>query len=111
MSSKLFVPTTVLALCLVSVAGAVAEPTCDSLLHSKSDVQANANSGDAFVQFCLGLVYEAGQVVPRDYSKAMAWYRKAAEQGEKYAQYNLGSMYNNGEGVTQDYAQAAVWFL
>ena len=113
MSSRTLVRAAVFVLCLVCVVGAVAQvqPTCDSLLNSKSAVQANANSGDAYVQFCLGLVYEAGQIVPRDYSKAMAWYRKAAEQGEKYAQYNLGSMYNNGEGVTQDYAQAAAWFL
>jgi uncharacterized protein len=112
MSSKLFVPAAVFVLGLVCAVGAVAQarPTCDSLLNSKSAVQANANSADAYVQFCLGLAYEAGHVVPRDYSQAMTWYRKAAEQGEKYAQYNLGSMYNNGEGVTQDYAQAATWF-
>ena len=113
MSSRNIVSAAVFVLCLTCAVGAVAQvqPTCDSLLNPKSAVQANASSGDAYVQFCLGLAYEAGQIVPRDYSKAMAWYRKAAEQGEKYAQYNLGSMYNNGEGVTQDYAQAAVWFL
>jgi hypothetical protein len=41
----------------------------DARPKRKAAVQANANSGDANVQFCLGLVYQAGQIVPRDYSK------------------------------------------
>ena len=42
--------------------------------------------------------------------KAVAWYRKAAEQGDKLAQKNLGWMYRKGHGVAQDDHQAVRWF-
>ena len=84
MSSKLFMPAAVFLLCLACVvaAGAQTQPDCGALLNSKSAVQANANSGDAYVQFCLGLTYEAGQVVPRDYAQAHHWYLQAATDGD-----------------------------
>ena len=48
--------------------------------------------------------------VARDFARAAAWYRKAAEQGDARAQTNLGGMYGNGQGVARDYVQAAVWY-
>ncbi len=49
--------------------------------------------------------YEHGE-----YSEALQWFRKAAEQGDDVAQYNLGTMYYNGDGVPQDYGEAVQWF-
>ena len=46
----------------------------------------------------------------QDYSQAMDWFRKAAEQGNAYAQTAIGQMYRDGEGVEQDYAKAMDWF-
>ena len=46
----------------------------------------------------------------KDYSEAVKWYRKAAEQGNAQAQNNLGVCYENGEGVTQSYSEAVKWF-
>ena len=46
----------------------------------------------------------------KDYSEAVKWYRKAAEQGFARAQRNLGVCYNNGEGVTQSYSEAVKWY-
>ena len=45
-----------------------------------------------------------------DYSEAVKWYRKAAEQGDATAQYNLGVCYEKGRGVPQDYSEAVKWY-
>jgi TPR repeat protein len=72
-------------------------------------VLAKATSGDAASQFLVGLDYQNGDVVPRDFAQAAAWYRKAADQGDARAQYRLGLFYERGIGVAQDDAQAAGW--
>ncbi|MDB4127545.1 sel1 repeat family protein, partial [bacterium] len=50
-----------------------------------------------------------GDGVPKDYTEAVKWSRKAAEQGNAMAQYNLGLMYAKGDGVLKDYATAYMW--
>ena len=54
--------------------------------------------------------YDNGQGVPQDYSQALSWYRKAAEQGHPGAQTNLGILYYKGNGVKQDFVEAEKWF-
>ncbi len=63
-------------------------------------VKEQAEQGDAVVQISLGWMYEKGQGVEQDYTKAVSWYRKAAEQGYAEAQFNLGLIYDalGGEG-------------
>ena len=56
------------------------------------------------------MLYYKGQGVTQDYSKARAWYEKAAAQGNAIAQYNLGNFYNDGRGVPQDFAKAREWY-
>ena len=51
-----------------------------------------------------------GYGVTQDYTQAVYWYQKAAEQGTVSAQYNLGICYEKGEGVTKDKAQAISWY-
>ena len=67
--------------------------------------------GNAIAQFRLGLFYAEGRGVPQDDSRAVGWYRAAAEQGLAIAQNNLGWMYQEGRGVPQDYAEAIKWYL
>jgi TPR repeat protein len=55
-------------------------------------------------------MYYSGEGVAEDYSQAVHWYRKAADQGNADAQYTLGNMYRNGQGVPQNYSQAAVLY-
>ena len=55
-------------------------------------------------------MYHKGRAVPRDYAKAVAWYRKAAAQGNPVALDNLGLMYRDGLGVPRGYIQAHKWF-
>ena len=74
----------------------------------EADLKA-AEQGDAEAQFNLGLMYENGKGVRRDYAEAMKWYRKAAEEGFAAAQYMLGLVYEKGEGVPENDVAAYVW--
>jgi len=74
----------------------------------------NAKQGDTDTLFALGLMYELGlRGFPQDDSKAMEYYRKAAEHGNAEAQYNLGLMYKEGRGRIfgrRDERKAVEWF-
>jgi len=69
-----------------------------------------AEEGDAASQFGLGLIYESGKGVGRDYREAVAWYELAAAQGHPGAQFNLGHLYRLGAGVPPDMGQAVAWW-
>jgi TPR repeat protein len=57
-----------------------------------------------------GTNYQYGQGVKQDYTEAIKWFRKAADQGVAGAQWSLGEMYAKGDGVTKDYAEALKWW-
>jgi TPR repeat protein len=57
-------------------------------------------------QFQLGRTYLSN----KDYSKALDWFGKAADQGDAFAQNGLGVMYTNGLGVEKNYVQALAWY-
>jgi hypothetical protein len=61
-------------------------------------------------QVKLGEMYSEGHGVPKNYSLAAQWFRKAADQGNAEAQASLGQLYVDGHGVPQDPAAAASWF-
>ena len=69
-----------------------------------------AEQGDPGAQFYLGLLYENGDGVPRDFVKARQWYEKAAIQGEAKAQFYLGMQSAYGEGGPMDLVQAHMWY-
>src|SRR5438067_907840 len=73
-------------------------------------VKAKAEAGDADSEYQLGVRYYNGEGVPKDFSEAVKWYRKAAEQGLAEAQGNLGRCYFLGQGVAKNYAEAVKWF-
>lgn len=69
-----------------------------------------AQSDDAVSQLALGLCYALGEGVPKDLTKAMEWYTKAAEQGNAKAQWNVAVMHAQGQGgVDRDARTAALW--
>ena len=68
-----------------------------------------AKQGDAKAQIFVGYLYETGQGVKQNYTKAAGWYRKAAEKGNPVAQEQLGNMYRLGKGVSQNYVLAYMW--
>ena len=55
-------------------------------------------------------MYEEGNGVPQDYTEALKWYQKAADQGDAIGQATLGLMYEKGNGVPPDYVLAHKWF-
>src|SRR4051812_45223624 len=68
-----------------------------------------AEAGDPAAQAYLGFMFETGRGVPRNYTEAAMWYRRAAEQGNSLAQYSLGLLYDKGQGVPQDIVEANKW--
>lgn len=51
-------------------------------------------------------MYQKGEIVHQDYSKAVEWYQKAADQNLPIAQYNLAYCYEFGLGTEQNYQKA-----
>jgi localization factor PodJL len=68
-----------------------------------------ADRGHVEAQFMLASLFERGAGVPKDESKAMSLYRKAANAGHIRAMHNLGVLLSARESP-QDYSEAAVWF-
>jgi TPR repeat protein len=107
-----------LAALLLGAAPAVAGPLEDGLAAYNARafdkavelLKPLADKGDAQAQEKLGRLYERGKGVPRDFTHAGYWYRKAAEQGDPAAQARLGFMYRIGEGVARDPREAARWY-
>ena len=85
------------------IAGFVFKPAFDA-------AEKGAKQGNPFEQFNLGLMYYKGRGTAQDYTKAVNWWRRAAEQDFAEALNNLGMVYGNGDGVAQDYVQAHKWF-
>jgi TPR repeat protein len=72
----------------------------------------DANKGDAYSQKIIGDCFfnATGGVTDKDYSKAVEYYRKAAEQGYVPAQYSLAVIYDTGNGQPQDFTEAVMWY-
>ncbi|MDP3714785.1 MAG: tetratricopeptide repeat protein, partial [Burkholderiales bacterium] len=70
-----------------------------------------ATKGNPDAQNNLGVLYEKGQGVERNFVESVNWYRRAAEQGHAQAQNNVGVMYERGLGVKPDAKEAASWYL
>ncbi|MEO8740120.1 MAG: tetratricopeptide repeat protein [Casimicrobiaceae bacterium] len=104
-----------LACCLCQPAGAGIKEGIAAYNTGRFDVAldeflAAADQGSAEAQVSLGVMYENGQGVLRDYEKTLGWYRKAADQGHFGAQNNLGLMYAAGRGVAKNAGQAQEWY-
>ena len=55
-------------------------------------------------------MYDRGDGVPEDKTKAIMWYEKTAENGHAVAMNNLGYMYDHGDGVPKDEYKANLWY-
>ena len=71
---------------------------------------ASETSNDPNQLRLLGIKYELGRGVKRDYRRAYRLYCMAVVKGDAGANYHLGWMYFNGRGVTRDTQRAAYWF-
>jgi TPR repeat protein len=87
------------------------------LYYHVSDLQA---PDLAILQASIGHCFSYGRGTPTDSKKALALFRKAAEQGHAAAQLDLGDCYFGGQGTSwdhcigkgrgQDFDLAAVWY-
>jgi hypothetical protein len=93
---------------VVLAAPALAAPP--AFADEVADLKRAAKAGEAEAQYHLGVKYEYGQGVDKDYGVAADWTRKAAEQGYADAQYNLGLMHEYGQGVAKSLAEADKWY-
>ena len=73
-------------------------------------MRASAESGYVPSMTQLGLMYESGQFVRKNYNQAILWFKLAAEKGDAEAQLQLGGCYHYGLGATPDYDAAAMWY-
>lgn len=75
-----------------------------------------AVKGDLEAQFHVGQSYLAGrdaeQALERQerLSRAVRWFRRAAESGHAPSQYRLATLYELGQGAPKDLGEAAQWY-
>ena len=74
------------------------------------DCLAKAKQGDSEAQYSLGIMYNDGDGILKNYKKAVHWVTKSAKQGHDYAQAYLGLMYQEGRGVPLDYQKSIYWY-
>lgn len=87
------------------------DPPADPPLPAASleEMRKRAEVGDPYEQVALATRYAKGESVPQDYSMAVRWYLRAAEQGHVGAQDSLGSYFWMGRGVPKDVTKAYFW--
>lgn len=66
----------------------------------------SAEEGYAQAALRLGIMYERGAGVDKEYVKAADWYRKSSDLGNSFAGAKLGHLYLKGQGVDQNYDKA-----
>ncbi len=69
-----------------------------------------AERGNVLAQYKLGLMYNNGEGVRRDFGKAATWFFRAAVQGYAPAQTSLGVKYEKGQGIKRNYREAVNWY-
>lgn len=74
-------------------------------------IQEAAERGNANAQYLLGLTYEKGEVVARDYKKAWEWYDKAKDQDQVKAVLAVGRFIELGlDSGTPDVETACTYY-
>ncbi|KAI8880624.1 hypothetical protein K501DRAFT_275401 [Backusella circina FSU 941] len=79
---------------------------CDRIIADE-DLLSRVKDNDGEALKTIGLTY---YTQTKDHSKAMAWFRLAANQNRIYA-CHIGRMYANGLGVSQDHDIAMEYYL
>jgi len=67
-------------------------------------------AGDIKAHTELGMRYGVGKGVEKNYDKAVALLRFAADRNDRDAEYYLGTAYSTGSGVPKDESVAVVWY-
>jgi len=72
--------------------------------------QKSADGGNGKAQNNLGVMYDRGLAVQRDYKKALDWYLLALSRGVPQAKGNLEDFFEEGRGVPTAPSSAAAWY-
>ena len=75
-----------------------------------TDTLALVRSDDAVTLYQRGCAYRDGNGVRQDFTEAIKWFRKAAEQGCADAQFALAECCENGWGIEEDPDEAVQWY-
>jgi hypothetical protein len=70
-----------------------------------------AEQGDSLAQNEIGLMYQFGDGLLKDYKLAHEWYLKSAKQGNGHAMFNLHALYFLGNGVPRDKVESYKWLI
>ncbi|MDR3490626.1 MAG: tetratricopeptide repeat protein [Gammaproteobacteria bacterium] len=94
----------IVSLCILCASCASERYTYESLANRFDHVYSGQD------EYKMGYRYLLGQDTPKNYPKAISYFRKSANQDNKYAENELGYLYAAGKGVPQNYATAASWY-
>lgn len=72
--------------------------------------EANAEAGDSYAAYRLGVEYYDGNYVERDMALSLRYQTLASELGNAPAMFELASFLEAGIGVSQDIEEAADWY-
>ena len=72
---------------------------------------AEASQGKAYAQYNLAHLYRTGKAGIQDKTKAVEYYKLAAEQDYGEAQFSLGIMFFQGAGTAVDMEKARYWWI
>lgn len=71
----------------------------------------SAQSGNRIAQNNMGVRYEHGEGVARDYRRAMVWFLLSAKHNYNTACKNIGVMYEKGLGMESNERKAKKWYI
>ncbi len=75
------------------------------------DLLKQAKNGNAEVQYQVAKIYDEGFLIPYDFTKALEWYEKSAQNNYEAAQFTMGYFYCRGIGVEKNLKLANDWLL
>jgi len=73
--------------------------------------RADAEAGDAYSAYRLGVQYFDAQHVDQDFEMSARYHQLASELGHPAAMFDLATYYEDGRGVAVDIELAAQWYL
>lgn len=79
------------------------------IINAITSFETEANKGDVWAQFFLGLCYEKGYGVAQNHNVAFKLYRKTAESGLAIGQHCVAICYRKGVGVLSNIDKAEYW--
>lgn len=82
----------------------------DPFYESMVGTRETAATGDTWALYGMGMIYEDGAAVAKDYNIARQYYLHAAEQKEPYAFHRLGIFYEHGFGVDSSMETAVGYY-